>query len=568
MEGKTFNGRYRLDEHLGSGAMGAVYRARHLELDTEVAVKVLHAELRHTQTELVERFRAEARVAMKIDHPNAVRVFDFGQSENGDLYLVMELLTGRDLQAAMLEGPLPRERVLSIARDVAASLQAAHDAGVVHRDLKPSNIMLTERPEGERVKVCDFGLARIVSGDGSMTQSGAVFGTPSYMSPEQARGVPADARADVYSLGVIMFRLLEGRPLFQAETTVGMLMNHIMEPPPSLTGQSLALTDLVASCLKKAPDDRPPSMSVVIQALDAIRDPQGSSVPSQAAGPPDHDKDSVQRAAPRRWSLAVAGLSALGVLLGLGWLWPLGPSTEPVTRSAYKREASIAARDPSAPFDAGGALPSSRPIHEDPEPVQTPGRAAQSVAVGPDQPSRPVRSTRRARSPRIEAAPNAEDRSQVQHRNTPDLSVDAQALEADPEPPSQLEDQTLEDPRPAPLEEASSKDPAPVFDPKLSIESLTVSGGMGLTRYQRALERGLKRLEACLRPRALERGRAGEVRVRLRLGFNGRVQSLDVDDSQLPGGRSCAVRHVRGSRLPLPDTGAVVVEYVLRIQGA
>ncbi len=217
--GTTLDGRYELTAHLATGGMGAVFRARHVHLRKDVAVKVLRPDLT-TSPDIVERFRREAEIASALEHDNIVRVTDFGRTPEGYLFLVMELLAGESLfDRLRREGCLSPEEAVPILWQVCAGLQAAHALGVVHRDLKPENVFLARTPSGREVaKVLDFGIAKIADpASESSTQAGIVVGTPEYLSPEQAMGAAVDARADVYAVGLIAWRTLAGRHPFKAD---------------------------------------------------------------------------------------------------------------------------------------------------------------------------------------------------------------------------------------------------------------------------------------------------------------------------------------------------------------
>ena len=295
--GRTLGGKYALESLLGRGAMGAVYRARHLLLDELVAVKVMRAEL-SADPLLIERFKREAKAAMRLDHRNTVRLFDFGQEEDGLLYLVMELLDGKDLGAVLAEEhPLGDARVASLIRQTLGALAAAHDAGIVHRDIKPENIMVLSGrdDEGEAsdvVKVCDFGIAMLrekppaarashapgaVSGAvrvPKLTQRGVVMGTPEYMSPEQGRGEPLDARSDLYAVGIVLFELLTGRVPFEGESPLAIVHMQIsLEPeaPSSLVPIRVdpGLEAICMKALRKDPAERYQSAREMRAALRA-----------------------------------------------------------------------------------------------------------------------------------------------------------------------------------------------------------------------------------------------------------------------------------------------------------
>jgi len=250
-------GNYRLDKILGRGGMGTVYSGEHVYIKKPVAVKVLHPQFAR-YPDAVNRFLREARAASSINHPNIVDVTDFGVLGDGLVYFVMEYLEGKSLEDLIeKDGAVELHRALNIVNQMSYALEAAHEMGVIHRDLKPDNIMLLERPgrrdivrmvttgqggwvtERERsydfVKILDFGIAKILAPDelGTDTLQGAVFGTPEYMSPEAARGDDVDLRTDVYSLGVILFDMVCGRPPFEAEAGSEVLHKHINAPVPS-----------------------------------------------------------------------------------------------------------------------------------------------------------------------------------------------------------------------------------------------------------------------------------------------------------------------------------------------
>jgi eukaryotic-like serine/threonine-protein kinase len=282
--GTILAGRYRIEHLLGSGGMGAVYRAEHVHMRKAVAVKVLHREMT-AFPEVVARFEREAVAAGRIDHPHVVSASDFGQLEDGSFYLALEFVEGHSLAKLVdTEGALPPERALRIARQIAEALQAAHGVGIVHRDLKPENVMLVIKDtDADFVKVLDFGIAKIkVEGaveQPALTQIGTVFGTPEYMSPEQARGELVDARADIYTVGVILYEMLSGVSPFKDEDLVVVLTRHLTaDPPPLPAGLDPMIQDLVLLLLRKSPAERVQTAAELIEHIDVILGAPSSSV--------------------------------------------------------------------------------------------------------------------------------------------------------------------------------------------------------------------------------------------------------------------------------------------------
>ncbi len=266
--GHTLDEKYRLEERLGIGGMGTVYRARHLLIDRPVAIKVLNQ--RFVEDEAARtRFRREARAAGRLQHANAVTVTDFGQSTDGYVYIVMELLEGRTLRDVLAkEAPLDPARAVSLMMQITAAVAAAHEAGIIHRDLKPANIFIVQRAEVPAVvKVLDFGIAKLAAESlddedpKTLTQVGAMIGTPRYMSPEQCDGIELTPASDVYSLGVILYEMLTGTVPFSGSTPLAIAMKHTTEIPRSprefVTNIPPALEQLVLHTLEKQPQDRP-----------------------------------------------------------------------------------------------------------------------------------------------------------------------------------------------------------------------------------------------------------------------------------------------------------------------
>ena len=266
---KTYGGRYAVIEHVGSGGMADVYRARDELLGREVAVKVLSERFSRDRS-FVERFRREAQAAANLSHPNIVSLFDYGA--DGDTYfIVMEFIDGRSLSEVISQdGPLLPERAAEIASDVAKALERAHTGGLVHRDIKPGNVMITSTGQ---TKVTDFGIVRALGGeaDQTMTQTGMVIGTAAYLSPEQAQGNQVDARSDVYSLGIVLFEMLTGQAPFSGETPLSIAYKHVREeaPPPSRVNPDVPapLDAITLKALAKNADNRYSSAGEMSQDL-------------------------------------------------------------------------------------------------------------------------------------------------------------------------------------------------------------------------------------------------------------------------------------------------------------
>ena len=237
--GRTLDEKYIVEERLGAGGMGAVYRARHLSMERPVAIKFLHQRLVEDEAARI-RFQTEARAAVKLRHTNAVSVTDFGQTAEGSFYIVMELLEGRTLREILTrEAPLETARAISLMLQASAAVAAAHEAGIIHRDLKPSNILVTQSADQPAVvKVLDFGIATFTPDDDdddmtTLNQTNSVIGTPRYMSPEQYNGQDLTPAADVYSLGVILYEMLSGMVPFSGSTPAEIAQKHANDSPHS-----------------------------------------------------------------------------------------------------------------------------------------------------------------------------------------------------------------------------------------------------------------------------------------------------------------------------------------------
>src|SRR5688572_6631227 len=274
--GTILDGKYRLDSFLSRGGMGAVFRGTHVMLGRPVAVKMINQDL-VTSPEIVRRFQREARAATQFKHPNVVDVYDLGQTANGTLYIVMELVSGASLKESIrTRGPVEPQRIVRILGQVCDGLAQAHRRNIIHRDLKPQNIMLTVDASGtETAKIVDFGIAKTFEADANtqLTATGSTLGTPHYMSPEQATGSGVDGRSDIYSLGVILYEMLTGEVPFNDPSLPSVLIKHMSEPPqpPSLRRPDLnlppALEAITLRCLAKSPSERFENVETMASAL-------------------------------------------------------------------------------------------------------------------------------------------------------------------------------------------------------------------------------------------------------------------------------------------------------------
>ena len=379
--GHTLNRRYKVRDKIGAGGFGSVYKGLNLAMDQSVAIKVLRLEAGPDEKGQVRRFHREARAASKLHHPNTIRVFDFGQSEEGFLFMVMEYVQGRPLLREIRDrGTLDPARVVRIIQQVLASLCEAHEKDIVHRDIKPENIMLTHHAGvDDHVKVLDFGIAKMVSSDSggsAATTKGVLFGSPSYMAPELIKGDPVDARADLYAVGAVMYYMLAGCPPFSGETPMSVLYAHCHqlapEVPPVAGGEPVpqALRDLTAALLSKDPAERPQTARATLALLRAIeadpmaplgaRDvaPGGAraelaysdtvAVPSGVGAlDPEPDDRPTQGT---RVALGLGVAMAVAAVAAASWWWLAGPGLTRLGGSAAEREGVLAGTLPELEY--------------------------------------------------------------------------------------------------------------------------------------------------------------------------------------------------------------------------
>lgn len=385
-------GPYQMLHKLGEGGMGTVYEAVHQGIGRHVAIKLLYSQLAANR-EIVTRFFNEARAAARVDHPGIVQIFDCGQLPDGTPYLIMEILKGESLAARLQREVLSPMQVLQVGWQISAALAAAHHVGIVHRDLKPENIMLVPDqmlPDGERVKVLDFGIAKLSQSGSEATRNNVILGTPRYMSPEQCRGAAGvNDRADVYSLGVVLFEMFARRPMFEVDSPNAYLFLHATEDPPPLSSVSPLLPSKIGSLvdrlLVKAPALRPRMSEVAAELRTLSERPEPINLPSLSSDTPTEPVTKLseltlfaqtavavtpppqsERRLPRLGRLAA--LLACGVLLSLAQPWRLLHRWKPPLREP-----------------AGRALP-SLPTAESPAEMVAPAVAPAIIATDAEAP--------------------------------------------------------------------------------------------------------------------------------------------------------------------------------------
>jgi serine/threonine protein kinase len=365
--GKVLDGRFQIQKPLGEGGMGTVYRGVQLSVDREVAIKVVHPSIA-AEREAAKRFLREARLSSRLNAPNIVNVYDFGQSEDGVLYLVMELVKGQTLhQLLRANGMLHPTRAANIALQMCDALEAAHQVGIVHRDLKPGNVIVLDDPPGrDHIKVLDFGLAKSVGQDSmsGITNTHAMLGTPVYMAPEQIEGAAVDGRTDLYSLGCMLHELLTGSPPFTDNVISALFAKHLHDEPPPLPDHvPPALAAIVMRLLEKAPAARFASAAMLREALArAIAQTPASGVPvNRSSSPIVHGLSGPMSAQPA--SIGFAPTSAHPTPPGsIGFAPTSAHPTPPGSIGYAPTSAQTSPPRTMAPIGIDGAPPKSRRI--------------------------------------------------------------------------------------------------------------------------------------------------------------------------------------------------------------
>ncbi len=342
--------RYSQASLLGTGGVGAVYRVRDQILDKDVAIKVLAA----TDAEAIVRFHQEARTTAKLNHPNILTVFDFGQAKSGELYLVMDYIGGRSLAEILdREGALSPPKAVPIFSQICSGLAHAHASGILHRDIKPSNIMLQESNEGTVAKIVDFGLAKMSRSELSLTASGVCVGSPLYMSPEQIAGTAVDERSDLYSLGCLMFQILTGRAPLQGETVMETFEKHITQVPPSINAVDdklhfpPELAAVIEKLLEKDPSRRFQSSQDLQAALAAVPMAEADGKTEAARHKPAECNTASGAAFPLKSREIILLCAALAIASLAAYYFVLRRQSEPVVSTAIE---TIKGKDARADF--------------------------------------------------------------------------------------------------------------------------------------------------------------------------------------------------------------------------
>ncbi len=578
--GRVIAGKFAVNERLGAGAMGIVYRATQIALERTVAIKVLHRDFA-ADPEFADRFWREAKAASRLDHPNSIRVLDFGQESDGLLYLAMEYVEGCDLfDWKSQRGPLAPGTIVELLSQVLAALAVAHDMAVVHRDLKPENIMIVRGKSDDGraidiVKVCDFGIAKILDSsrasarepDRKHSTAGLVVGTPAYMSPEQARGEKQDARSDLYAVGVVLYELLVGRVPFEAETLLGVALKHVSErpEPPSarVAGVDPTLEAICLKAISKKPADRYQSAREMRLALQnaasklglAVTVPLSGAATSRRPPMPESRHDSSKPTlagitpgtpAPRAkrsgaW-LALLLVPALGGVLAFRFRGELNhdhASIEPMPSASVPVSLSTASAEPT------------------PEPADSNSAADAPSTDASHHASSSKRHRWKTDSPARAAAPD--DVTANDALATPAPSPTPVA--ADPPVANDTRSLVPTVPTPAAVAPTVAPTPAlPTIDPALARVAIgTARNAIGATALSvtRAVSEASARITACYKAALPQLGSVQEGADVLHIDTDG---AGIITDARLSGPvrgsvASCVVAAVQGHRVANVDTG-------------
>ncbi|MEZ4403835.1 MAG: protein kinase [Kofleriaceae bacterium] len=586
--GTTLGDHYVVEECVGEGAMGRVYRARHARLVKRTfAIKVLLGDLASTLAMRL-RFSQEAEAASALDHPNVVRVLDFGRSEHGLLFIVMDYVDGELLTDRIDRGRLPVDEVVALARGMCEGLAHAHDRGLVHRDFKPDNVILADGIP----RIVDFGLAIASDPDGDvarLTSVGAAVGTPAYAAPEQAAGGELDHRADLFSLGVTLFEMLAGALPFSGNVAE-LIYKNATRTPPAISDRAPgavvppALEAIVRRLMARRPDDRFASAREVVAALDALTADADATLPvvlvpdpfddPTPTAPPPGAEAAIDPAPPalagiavstrRRWPWVAVGAAVATA----GALVVVAAVRRPASRAPALSIVDDARRAPSPDVPAPMSPPARTEPREVPAPASPaePSLAVSSPGPAPPRPTAPARPPRRPPStvetaavgdvaPRSEAAAGA-GRSPVAAAPPPTVVAPAPTVVA-PAPTVVAPAPTVAVPRPV------------VVPATAEIAGLNVRGSLSSGQVRRTIDRAVGGFAACYLPAATRAGRspAATVAVGFTIEEDGGVRNVKTSGGGLPGLAACVATQLAGARSSVPpDIGTVAVTFSVAFQ--
>lgn len=431
--GPVIAGRYRVERLIARGGMAAVFLAEQIALRRRVALKILHPPPDPEETgNYAKRFQLEAETLATLDHPNIVTLYDYGGAEDGRFYLAMEHIDGPRYTDLLANGVLETDRAIRLLLQVCAALRYAHKRGVIHRDLKPSNLLIRTDAEGqEQVKVVDFGLVKVTEIDQSLTREGLVLGSPHCMAPEQVRGShDIDHRADIYAIGILLFRSLTGTYPFHGATSTATMVAHLNEPIPTFASAApdvrvpARLEEVTRRCLAKRPQDRYADVKALMEDLAACiglpTEPDTQSLSVEETPNVAEATASTMNVAPapaprERWPL-VAGLVLLLLLSVSGVAWLAGVGAPDVPPTLPDRDARAPAEAPTGASQAASPVPDAPPAPPAPDAApDTPPDAVPDAAPAPAEPvaeptvTPPVRKSRGGGTTRAPSTPNAEN---------------------------------------------------------------------------------------------------------------------------------------------------------------
>jgi serine/threonine-protein kinase len=605
--GRTIGEKFALESLLGAGAMGAVYRAHHIALDKIVAVKVMHRGLLADPT-FATRFHREAKAASRLDHPNSIRILDFGEEPDGLLYIVMDHLDGRDLLRVIQEDwPLPAWRAVEILSQALSALAVAHDMGVLHRDLKPENIMVLRNVNDDGtptdvVKVLDFGIAKITDGRDTqvpvsstypkLSTGGMLVGTPAYMSPEQAQGEPLDARSDLYSMGVILYQILTMCLPFEAASAVGLLLKHVHEKPPAPSSVSSAVhPGLEAVCLKamsKQRRDRYPNareMRAALRAAIGLDARQSGGGRREVLSP----SPSVVHVGPRSVVNRGADTATLPSVPSLP------PSDPRFTRTlSQPRDSRIWMAGAAVAIAASGfflprlrhpaaSIEPSRALVSPPSPILAPSPVIATATPPTDPPLSPLGFTRQAattasaslrKGVKGKAAPVEQPpETPVAAAPAPIEALPVPAAAEPPPPPVIVEAPPVaapppEEPPAPPAPAAPPPAPPPPLNPALArveVGAATATTGTTASNVNKTIAPLTPRLTACYRSALSHQTQASDEGGVLHVETNedGVIMEARLDSPLAAGAGRCIVATVRGRRISNVDTGSASADIPL-----